>query len=61
MAMWERLHAPFLAVADAQPDPVRKMDGYRKTLRVDYASELAHQKLSGVAKDLARKARSAKA
>ena len=61
MAMWERLHAPFLAGADAQPDPVRKMDGYRTTLRVDYACELAHQKLSGVAKDLARKARAAKA
>jgi hypothetical protein len=60
MGMWERLHTPFLAAADSQPDPVRKMEGYRTTLRVDYASELAHQKLSGVAKDLARKARAAK-
>jgi hypothetical protein len=60
MATWERLHTPFLAAADSQPDPVRKMEGYRTTLRVDYASELAHQKLSGVAKELARKARAAK-
>jgi hypothetical protein len=60
MAMWERLHAPFLAAADSQPDPVRRMEGYRTTLRVDYACELAHQKLSGVAKELARKARAAK-
>jgi hypothetical protein len=60
MGIWERLHTPFLAAADSQPDPVRKMEGYRTTLRVDYASELAHQKLSGVAKELARKARVAK-
>ncbi len=60
MGIWERLHTPFLAAADSQPDPVRKMEGYRTTLRVDYASELAHQKLSGVAKELARKARGAK-
>jgi hypothetical protein len=60
MAIWERLHTPFLAAADSQPDPVRKMEGYRTTLRVDYASELAHQKLSGVAKELARKQRAAK-
>lgn len=60
MAMWERLHAPFLAAADSQPDPVRKMEGYRTTLRVDYACELAHQKLSSVAKDLAREARASR-
>ncbi|HSI33735.1 MAG TPA: hypothetical protein VK986_09115 [Tepidisphaeraceae bacterium] len=52
MAMWERLHAPFLALADATQDPHAKIDGYRRTLRVDYACELAHQKLSDVAKAL---------
>ena len=57
MALWERLHAPFLAAADAQTDPVRQIEGYRLTARVDYASELAHQKLSHVAHELARQAR----
>ena len=59
MQLWERLHAPFLAAADAQADPVRRMEGYRRTIRVDYACELAHQKLSDVAKELARAARAA--
>ena len=59
MALWERLHAPHLAAADAQPDPVRKMEGYRRTIRVDYACELAHQKLSDVARQLGREARAA--
>ena len=43
MAIWERLHAPFLAAADLEVDPVRRMDAYRKVLRVDSACELAHQ------------------
>lgn len=54
MSMWERLHAPFLAAADMQPDPVRKIDGYRFAQRVDYGSELAHQKASDAARELAR-------
>jgi hypothetical protein len=54
MDLWERLHAPFLAAADAQADPVRKMEGYRRTILVDYACELAHQKLSDVAKKRGR-------
>jgi len=54
MALWERLHAPFLAAADQQIDPQAKMDGYRQTITVDYACELAHQKLSAVARDYAR-------
>jgi hypothetical protein len=54
MTLWERLHAPFLAAADAQSDPIRKMDLYRRTIQVDYACELAHQKLSDVAKNLSR-------
>jgi len=54
MAIWERLHAPFLAAADAQADAIRKMELYRQTIQVDYACELAHQKLSDVAKNLGR-------
>ncbi|MEO6434540.1 MAG: hypothetical protein ABIP55_02110 [Tepidisphaeraceae bacterium] len=56
MAMWEQLHAPFLAAADATVDPVRKIEGYRLTQRVDYGCELAHQKASDVARELARAA-----
>jgi hypothetical protein len=58
MAMWERLHSPFLASADMEIDPVRKMVGFRKAIRVDSACELAHQKLSDVAKDLKRAGKS---
>jgi len=50
MAMWERLHAPLLAAADMQVDPMQKIEGYRKTIRADYACELAHQKLSDAAR-----------
>jgi hypothetical protein len=60
-ALWERLHLPFLAAADMQADPVRKIEHYRTTIRVDYACELAHQKLSGVARDLGRQARETRA
>lgn len=55
MAMWERLHAPFIATADSQADPMQKIEGYRKTIRVDYACELAHQKLSAVARQIIRR------
>lgn len=54
MALWEKLHRPFLAAADAEPDPVRRMQAYRATIAVDYACELAHQRLSDVAHTLAR-------
>jgi hypothetical protein len=57
MDLWERLHLPFLAAADMQADPVRKVEHYRKTIVVDYACELAHQKLSSVARDIGRAAR----
>jgi hypothetical protein len=52
MAMWERLHAPFLAAADAMNEPQAKIEAYRGTIRVDYACELAHQKLARTASDL---------
>jgi hypothetical protein len=53
MQMWERLHSPFLAAADAQKDPLQKIHDYRRTIRVDYACELAHQKLAATAQRLA--------
>lgn len=54
MALWERLHRPFLAVAEAEPDPLHRMAAFRRTIRVDPAAELAHQHLSTTARDLAR-------
>jgi len=59
-ALWERLHLPFLAAADMQVDAVRRIEHYRNTIRVDYACELAHQKLSGVARELSRRKREAR-
>ena len=58
MAIWERLHAPFLAAADATTDPIQKIEGYRTTQRGDYGCELAHQKASDTARQLARQRRS---
>jgi len=54
MALWERLHAPFLAAADAQSDSLTKIEAYRTTIAVDYACELAHQDLSDLAKRLCK-------
>lgn len=58
-SLWEQLHAPFLAAAEMQVDPVKKIEHYRKTIRVDYACELAHQNLSATAANLARSMRPA--
>ncbi len=57
MSLWERLHLPFLAAADMQANPIQQIEHYRRTIDVDYACELAHQKLSDVAKELARQSR----
>jgi len=57
MSLWERLHAPFLAAADMQIDPLQKIHAFRRTIGVDYACELAHQKLSDTARQLARQRR----
>ncbi|MFT3785201.1 MAG: hypothetical protein QM770_03425 [Tepidisphaeraceae bacterium] len=46
MALWEKLHAPFLAVAEHTTEPVRRMIEYRRVIEVDYACEIAHQNLS---------------
>jgi hypothetical protein len=56
-SFWERLHLPFLREADAEPDPLRRIELYRRTITVDYACELAHQKLSHTARELARASR----
>ncbi|HEV7298177.1 MAG TPA: hypothetical protein VGN72_02350 [Tepidisphaeraceae bacterium] len=61
MAMWEQLHAPFLAAADASVDLLQRMQGYRKTLRVDGGCELAHQRLAITARELDRTRRSQQA
>jgi len=57
MELWERLHLPYLAAADMLADPLQKIQGYRRTIEVDYACELAHQKLSAVARELGRRRR----
>ncbi len=54
MAIWERLHLPFLNAASTEPHPIRRMQRYRLTLRVDPACELAHQFLADIARKLAR-------
>jgi hypothetical protein len=59
MSIWEQLHAPFLAAADAQVDPLRRIHAYRRAIEVDYACELAHQKLSAAAREVARHRRGA--
>lgn len=56
MALWERLHLPYLATADATVDPESRLTAYRRTADVDYACELAHQKAAVTARELARSA-----
>jgi hypothetical protein len=58
MAIWERLHAPFLAAAGATVNPIHRIEAYRKTIRVDYACELAHQGISDTARELCAGAKS---
>jgi len=54
MDLFEQLHRPFLAMADAASDPEQKIALYRATIEVDYAAEFAHQRLSNIARDLSR-------
>jgi hypothetical protein len=54
MNLWERLHAPFLAAADAEKDLRKKIAAYRRTIQVDYACELAHQNLAAAAAGLSK-------
>jgi hypothetical protein len=57
MNLWERLHRPLLAAADAQTEPLHRMAGYRRTIEADFACELAHQRLSDTAREMARSQR----
>jgi hypothetical protein len=54
LELWERLHAPLLAAAEAQFDLRQRIIGYRTTLDADPGCELAHQNLSIAARQLAR-------
>jgi hypothetical protein len=56
-SLWQQLHLPFLALADAMPVSEPKLHAYRRVLDVDYACELAHQNAAAVARELARLAR----
>jgi hypothetical protein len=55
MALWERLHTPFLIAAAAEPDPLKRMQAYRVAIAVDSACELAHQFLADIARSMARR------
>jgi hypothetical protein len=57
MALWERLHAPFLAAAAQTADPRQRLAAYRRVIEIDYACEKAHQWLSGTAGELDRATR----
>ncbi|HVT89207.1 MAG TPA: hypothetical protein VHD56_10175 [Tepidisphaeraceae bacterium] len=54
MSIWERLHLPFLAAAEACTNSLQRITVYRQTIEVDYACELAHQNLSAAAAQIAR-------
>jgi hypothetical protein len=60
MALWERLHLPFLNAANDLKDPLRRIDAFWRTIEVDYACEKAHQWLAETAIELARTRRRAK-
>ncbi len=53
---WERLHTPFLQDARETKDPRKRIEAYRRTIRVDYACEFAHQELANTAREMARQA-----
>ena len=41
-----------------QVEPIQRIEAYRKTQRVDYGCELAHQKAADAARELVRLRRS---
>jgi hypothetical protein len=51
---WESLSRPFLLAARETLDLRKRIDAYRKAIRVDYACELAHQELAATAHELSR-------
>jgi hypothetical protein len=50
MELWERLHFPFLKSAEAQSNPLEKIEIFRMAIHVDYGCELAHQHLADAAR-----------
>lgn len=52
---WELLSDPYLAIARGQGDLLKRIDAYRKTIRVDYACEFAHQELAATARERTRR------
>lgn len=54
MDLWESLHRPFLAAAQATTDPRQRLIGFARTIEVDYACELAHQQFSQTCRELSR-------
>lgn len=54
MMLWERLHLPYLALADTMPPSEAKLNAYHGVTEIDYACELAHQRASFTARELAR-------
>lgn len=57
MALWERLHLPYLALAKSVSDLRRRMAACRDAIAVDPACEAAHQLLSEAARELSRQRR----
>lgn len=51
---WERLHRAFLADARRTSDLRKRIEAYRRVIRVDYACEFAHQELVATARELVR-------
>jgi len=54
MGLWERLHLPYLAMAKAVSDPLRRIEACRRAIVVDPACEPAHQLLADTARALHR-------
>jgi hypothetical protein len=52
MGLWERLHKPFLAMAQSARNPRNRIRECLRTIDVDYACELAHQLLADAARRL---------
>jgi hypothetical protein len=46
MALWERLHLPFLNSAKDAKEPKARIAAFRRTIEVDCACEKAHQWLA---------------
>ena len=55
MLFWEQLHEPFLAAAVAEPDPLKRIELCRVTIRVDPACELAYQYMADAARECRRR------